>query len=494
MKPYSISRRLIATLILIELAAALCVTAVAFVYERHTHFRSFDILLHGRADSILGAVQDSEDASDNVMLDGSEASLPAEDVYAVRDADGRLVGSSTNWAGDANLRFKEHDDAKEHDAKLEGSEQETFSHTVIHGEAYRFIRIRGFRVVDPGEKGGGVRRYVTIDYGSPVWRVWRAVLRSVLFYAVSSLVVLAVTGVLMYWLLNRGLAPLIGLAEAATKVSATSWSFAPPETARQTLELAPLVVALEDVLTGLERSFQQQRRFVGDAAHELKTNVAVVKSSLQLLSMRPRTATEYENGLERCLLDCQRMEEMVAQMLTLARVEEAPKRPSGEAVTDSLAALNEVILELETMAQAREIPVLVHSEEAVEYQPPMIRIEPEQFKLLCSNLLMNAIQHSPAGSLIRVEVRTSDDAAKIEIRDEGDGIDAADLPYIFERFSRSDPSRSRNTGGTGLGLAICKAIVDRFNGTIEIESHRNAGTIVSVAFPVADSRNAELLL
>src|ERR1700742_4035635 len=99
MKPYSLTRRLIWIVLSIELISALCVTAVAVVYERHMHFRSFDVLLRGRADSVLGAVQDAEDAADNVMMDGTETKMPAEDVYEVRDASGRVVGRSPNWNG-----------------------------------------------------------------------------------------------------------------------------------------------------------------------------------------------------------------------------------------------------------------------------------------------------------------------------------------------------------------------------------------------------------
>src|SRR5580692_6069960 len=97
MKTYSIARRLIATVLLIELVSAVCVTTVAFVYERHVHFRAFEVLLRGRADSMLGAVQDAEDASDNVMLDGTEVTVPPDDIYQVTDAGGRVLGRSANW-------------------------------------------------------------------------------------------------------------------------------------------------------------------------------------------------------------------------------------------------------------------------------------------------------------------------------------------------------------------------------------------------------------
>jgi signal transduction histidine kinase len=150
------------------------------------------------------------------------------------------------------------------------------------------------------------------------------------FYAAGSLLLLLVTGPLIAWLLHRGLLPVRQLAALAADVSADSWHFDPPASARMTPELAPLTEAMESVLKRLERSFLQQKTFLSDAAHELKTAVAVVKSSLQLLNMKRRTGAEYKAGLERCLGDCQRLEEIVAKMLTLAR-EESSRNATGDA-------------------------------------------------------------------------------------------------------------------------------------------------------------------
>ncbi len=99
MKSYSITHRLISTVLLVELLAALSISTAAMLYERHQRFRSFDIMLRGRADSLLGAVQDAEDTQDNVMLDGTEVNFPAEDIYQVQDASGRVLGHSPNWSG-----------------------------------------------------------------------------------------------------------------------------------------------------------------------------------------------------------------------------------------------------------------------------------------------------------------------------------------------------------------------------------------------------------
>ncbi len=233
-------------------------------------------MLRGRADSLLGAVQDAEDAQDNVMLDGTEVNLPGEDIYQVQDASGRILGHSPNWTGPST--------------DLLTAKTGKMQRVSVRGKHYRALRIEGLRIVDPGDKGGGIPRRVTIFYGAPVDHVWGEIWEAVGFYAVTSLSLLAISGLLIFWLLNRGLAPLRELAAEAAGVSVDSWNFVPPPRARMIKELAPLTVALETVLAGLEHSFLQQRRFVSDAAHELKTAVAVLKSSLQLLTLKQRTA------------------------------------------------------------------------------------------------------------------------------------------------------------------------------------------------------------
>jgi signal transduction histidine kinase len=468
MKPYSIKRRLIAGVLLVELLSALCVTGVALVYESHVRFHAFDIMLRGRADSLLGAVQDAEDKQDNVMLDGTEASLPRKDIYEVWDQNRRVLGRSANWAG--------------HDPAWLTTQTQPFQKLSLAGRTYRAIRLDGVRIVDPGDPGGGIRRRVTIFYGSATKPAWEQVWAAVEFYAFTNLALLGITALVMLWLLSRGLAPLNELASEAAKLSVTSWTFAPSSRVTNTLELAPLASVLTTALAGLERSFDQQRRFVSDAAHELKTGVAVVKSSLQLLTMKHRTATEYEAGLERCQLDCERMEEIVAKMLTLARIEgestrhrELPEVP----VADIVTVTRRVAEQLDSLAEIGRVRLSISAPDRL-----LLDVEQDALELLSSNLILNAIQHSPRETTVRVFIEVLGNQAELRIVDEGTGIDPALLPYVFDRFYRSDPSRSRRTGGTGLGLAICKAIVDRAEGTIAITSQPGSGTTVVVRMPL----------
>jgi signal transduction histidine kinase len=471
-KRHSITRRLIASVLLVELIFALAMIGLAGVYERHEHLRSFDIMLWGRTDSVIGAVEDAEDTNDNVLLDRTGLQVPPEDVYEVREDNGRLLGQSANWSGlgAPDSRF----------------EKDGYYKTRIHGVSYRLLVRRGLRIVDPGENGGGTPRHVVIYYAAPTGRMSAEVREAVIFFSLSNLVLLIVTGVLMGWLLHRGLAPMRELASEAENISIRRWSFQPPQSAVETRELAPLASALAAAMQRLQASFSQQQHFVSDAAHELKTAVAVVKSSLQLLSMRQRTSQEYEAGIEVSLEDCQRMEDIVMRMLLLARAEAAPTTESTVAVVDLAACAHTTVRQFRPMAEVRSVALSLFAPE-----PLSVALSSEECALLCSNLVLNALQHSPAHSEVRVEVEASGSEVVLRVTDQGDGIDPALLPHVFERFSRGDPSRSRNTGGTGLGLAICKAVVERAGGAITLDSELERGTTAVVRLPRAAALPAQ---
>jgi signal transduction histidine kinase len=466
MKRHSLSRRLISSVLLVELIFAVAVIALAAAYERHAHLRAFDIMLQGHADSLLGAVQDAEDSADNVMLDRTGLELPAEDVYEVRDSNGRLLGRSANWQGP--------------DPRDVASTGNRIYPTKVAGHRYRVLALHGLRVVDPGDKGGGTPRHILVVYGARTSHVWHQVRNAIVFFSLSNLVLLIVTGVLMAWLLHRGLAPMRELAAEAENISIYRWNFRPPESAVETRELAPLASALSAAMQRLEGSFGQQRRFVSDAAHELKTAVAVVKSSLQLLGMRQRTTEEYEAGVEVSLMDCERIEEIVARMLTLARAEHLTTGENAAGIADLADAAITTAQQFQSMAEVRSVTLTLAVREHA-----FVPLASEECSLLCSNLLLNALQHSPPQSEVRLVLQPEVDWVGLRIEDQGDGIEPALLPHVFERFSRGDPSRSRNTGGTGLGLAICKAIVDRAGGSIALQSEPGHGTAAVVRLPRA---------
>jgi signal transduction histidine kinase len=470
----SIAFRLIAAVLAVELISALAVIFLSIGFERHSHFRAFEIAVRGRADSILGAVEDAEDPEGDVTLNQAGLHVPADDVYEVHDDRGRLLGRSPNWQG-----------LTEPPRNVFDTKSGSFFRLTVNGQRYRLLLLQGSRIVDPGKPGGGKVRQVTIVYGGPTEHVWRAIRSAVEFYAAGSVILLLVTGPLIAWLLHRGLVPLRQLAALAGNVSVDSWQFSPPATARTTPELAPLTHAIESVLARLERSFNQQKAFVSDAAHELKTAVAVIKSSMQLLAMKSRSPEEYKAGLERCLSDSQRLEDIVAKMLTLARLESIASASGPPPVCDLKDCLQNVLIEFQTLVTLRDVQLIVRVSPAEVCPVP---VAADDCSLLLSNLLLNALQHTPPRSKIEVRIACNDSAADstvdLIVEDRGDGIAPEVLPHVFDRFYRGDPSRTRNTGGSGLGLAIVKAIVDRAGGSIHLASQPGQGTTVTVHLPL----------
>lgn len=466
MKTYSLGRRIIIPVLLVEFLLALCTTGVALLYERAQHLRTFDVMLRGRADSLLGAVQDAEDETDSVMLAPKGIDLQHDDLYQVREPSGRVVGQSPQWNSQFEGDFKE--SAHGHDFR-------------VHGRDYRGIVLHGTRQIDQEDGKPGISRPVVIDYAAPLTPVWRAVGNAAKFLLLSNSLVLLLTGIAIYYLLRRGIAPLDALAEQAAAISPQSWEFQVPEQALAVRELAVLAQALEAAIRRLGDSFNQQRTFVNDAAHELKTAVTIIKSSLQLLDSRPRGINEYRMGLETCLADCARLEDLVQKMLMLARLEQSSAgelKSSGQ--TDLSECLREIATRMEPLAALRGLDLKLEIEEGVRALLP-----PEDCENLAFNLTLNAIQHTLSGGHVRLRAATARETVQMEIEDNGEGIAASDLPFVFNRFYRGDRSRTRTTGGTGLGLAVCKAIVDAYGGKIGIESEAGRGTLVHVVLPAA---------
>lgn len=460
MKSRSIVRRVIVTVLLLELISVLCLAGLVLAHERRERFRGFDVMLRGRADSLLGAVQDAEDAEDNLLIDMTGLELPLEDMYEIRDESGHLVGRSANWA-----------------ARSVPSEDGFFL-MEANGKHYRALRTHAMRSIDLETNGKGIRKKVVIVYGAPTRPLRKAIAGEVRFYAIASLIFLVVTGIVLALFLDRGMAPLHEIAEKAAMVSATSWKFDPSTAVMSTRELGPLARTFQRVLKDLEYSFMQQRRFVSDAAHELKTAVAVVQSSIQVLGMKPRSVEEYQSGLERCHADSVRMEEIVSKMLALARQEREVGIEKASIATDLAVCLGNTEGKLSSVAALGGVTVTV-----ARLDSAMVPITNEDGEILCSNLLLNAIQHSERGSEVAVSVMQQGGWVEMRIEDKGSGIEPEALRFVFERFYRSDPSRTRKTGGTGLGLAICKAIVDRAGGEIRMTSAPGKGTIAIVRLP-----------
>lgn len=462
----TILQRIVIIVVGIELSCATCFSGLALAHEWRSRLRAIDSTLQGRSDSLLGAVQDQEDPADHVFVDPRELQIPERDLYAVYNRNGDLLAGKERAATGLTQRAGD-----------------GFRSVRPHGESYRVFEREGLRIIDREESGGvGLQRPITIVYAIPTSRLLHETLEAAGFYVMSSLVLAGSTALVLLAALKRLLSPIRELADAASGISAASLTFDAPPSALRLGELRPLAMSLADTMQRLREAFDKQHRFVGDAAHELKTAVAVVRSSVQVLNLRGRSQEEYRDGLDQILTDNERVEELVARMLLLARLEEGAEH--AQEGSDLGSEVERALVAITSLAAARnvvlktQIPILHMS----------VRLSPFQVATLTSNLVVNAIQHSPPNAVVTVRVRqhgTQQALALLEVIDEGDGIAASDLPHICDRFYRTDASRSRETGGAGLGLAICKTIVESNKGQLAINSEKGKGTTVTIMLPAS---------
>jgi signal transduction histidine kinase len=240
------------------------------------------------------------------------------------------------------------------------------------------------------------------------------------------------------------------------------------------------------MLSRLHHAFDQQGEFLGNTAHELKTPVAVLKSTLQSLMQRPRVLEEYRTGIEDSLEDLERLEQLLQRILRLARAEQwaqgALRRDLQ--VIDITSTCEDAIERIRALAENRNTTVHLSKNGPVPF-----RADPEDLQLVWINLLENAVRYSPPGGLVEVAVAwRSGGGAQVTVEDHGIGIAPAHLPHIFERFYRGDASRNRATGGFGLGLAIVKTLVEAYGGTITVDSSAGKGTRMTVTLPAVSDR------
>ncbi len=228
----------------------------------------------------------------------------------------------------------------------------------------------------------------------------------------------------------------------------------------------------------VEHTMQQMRRFMADAAHELRTPVAVIRSRVDVTLERPRDAAAYETALAELRGEAERLAMLVNDLFTLARAD-ADER----AFTPVRVQLDEVVLEAVTtagwIASRRNITL-----DVAEADEAVITGDAALLRQLVLIVLDNAIKFSHAGGAITIGVHAEPAVAMLSVRDAGVGIAPEDVPRAFDRFYRAESARGV-TAGAGLGLAIAKWIADVHGAQIAIAPAQGRGTLVTVRFPIA---------
>lgn len=240
-------------------------------------------------------------------------------------------------------------------------------------------------------------------------------------------------------------------------------------------ELAERLNARLDALTGTGK---EQQQFIADVSHELRTPLTVLRGTLEVALEDDRSAEEYREAIGNALLEIRHLARISQNILFLARGESGRVTLSFSN-QDLGRFVSDVVRELLPAAADHEMELSVEVPEA----PVIAFVDPGRMQQVLHNLLENSMRYTSAGGSVRVRLRTTFDEAAIEVSDTGVGIPESDLPFVFERFFRSDRARRAYTGGSGLGLSIVRWIVEAHKGTVEIASEVDKGTTVTVRLP-----------
>jgi heavy metal sensor kinase len=278
-----------------------------------------------------------------------------------------------------------------------------------------------------------------------------------------------------YFLARRALAPVQRITQAANEITVDRLNQR-IEVANPDDELGALAQTLNRMIGRLERAFTEMQRFTADAAHELRTPLAVIRSEAEVALRATRSPEEYSHVLENLLEETNRMSRLADQLLFLCRQDAGLHSPPAEPVAlDSL--LREVVGNMQLVGQDKGVQVSLG-----DLAPVELLGDSRLLRQVFYNLIDNAIKYGEPPGLVTLNSRHSSEGLKVLIADNGIGIPPEHLPHVFDRFYRVDQSRSDGMAA-GLGLAICQSIVKSLGGSIGIESTVGRGTTVTVTLP-----------
>ncbi len=243
------------------------------------------------------------------------------------------------------------------------------------------------------------------------------------------------------------------------------------------------ITVIHDI-TGRYELEKSRREFVANVSHEMRTPLTSIRGACDTMLQNPDMPEEMKNVfLNMALTECDRMTNIVSDLLTLSRLDNDKTRwkISSYSIADSLAHVTEVI-RVDANAHKHKLSLVVMPD------IPNIEADKERIEQVLINVLSNSVKYTPDGGSINVKAYSPDKGTvEITVADNGIGIPKEDAKRIFERFYRVEKSRTSETGGTGLGLAIAKEIVTAHGGTIDIESELGEGTVITIKLPLKTS-------
>ena len=449
MKPYSLLRRITIGLTVTMVIASLCALGWLYLKAKRTDIQLREQTLLDQARVIATYLKVRENGSVELNLPPRLAeaytSPDSSYRYAVRDADGQFLFDSGSKVSplppiaDQGRKLYDYDPDGSGPLHVFGAALQT-----VAGHRTLFVQVEQQANEPDRLREAAVDEFVT-DGG------WLEILFLFVLLGVS------------IWIVRNAIAPLTRISKLAESIGPANANIRLPED-EVPLEISPLVRSMNSAFDRLEQGLQRQREFNANAAHQLRTPLAVLMANLDTLN-DPEVAA-------RLRADIEHMSRIVSQLLLVARLETVSVN------------LDEVI-ELNTAAAdiaASFAPLALASKKSIELLrsdfPLPVRTSSFALRAAVGNLIENAINHTPMGTSVRIRVT---DRPAIEVMDSGSGIPPDQRSMVFERFWRGD----RSKGGAGLGLAIVDRIMKALHGSVTVSDAPGGGALFTLVFPAA---------
>ncbi|MDQ0061412.1 two-component system OmpR family sensor kinase [Paenibacillus harenae] len=424
--------------------------------------------------------QDNRDGKGNVLRNDSPRQRPQAPVFYQPGMSFAFVdndGDVEDLTEDSELASPQLSKQQYTDIMAELVNSDSISYRIVSDDSGH-EQLVVFRLVGSSKRMAGL-----IQGGAETASLQKLLLTQLAIFISLAVLALAAGLSLYLPLLRKTLTPLSRVVRAASDTDAGNLNIRLPVQQGQ-LEIDRLSEAFNGMLARLESSFEAERRttermrrFIADASHELRTPLTSIHGFIEVLQ---RGAAANPEQLNRALasmgLESQRINKLVADLLTLAKLDQAPELVLSPVRLDEV--LREMEPQLHLLAGNRSVQIELTAEVTGHFHA-------DKLKQVVLNLFLNAVQHTgPESGSITLTLGVSGNKALLNVTDNGTGIAAEHIPHLFERFYRNESSRTRKSGGAGLGLAITKSLVEAHNGSIDVSSEPGVGSQFRVLLPL----------
>jgi signal transduction histidine kinase len=373
----------------------------------------------------------------------------------VVDTTGKTLRKSENLL-DANLSFRSE------------NEHEIFFNTMLSGASVRQFQIP---IVSTENK---ILGYLLIAIPLDEVEILLTKLQYLLFIAYP--VVLIILFLSSRLIAGKSIAPIekvIATAETITNENLGKKIDLPPNRD----ELYRLTVTINQLLGRLNDALQREKQFTSDASHELRTPLTAIKGTLEVLLRKPRTPAHYATKISATIEEVNKLSGLVDQLLQFARFENGIQ-PANVSSIEITAFIRSVVDGMKKELRASNATAFFS-----EPTPHIILADENMLRLILHNILSNAIKYSGKKPVVAISIASGDSELLVSISDNGPGIEKEHLPFIFDRFYRTDQSRNSEISGSGLGLSLAARYARLMHLSITVESEIGKGSAFTIHFP-----------